>query len=125
MVQFCYRGNRSALRVDLGTRPVRLVEPANPPLTEPGMTLVRLDPKGRLVGFRSVPSSPRNDAARIAGVEWTPVFTAAGLDADAFTTVEPAWRPDVPFDTRMAWTGVYPGSEDPGLHTEIRIEAAA
>jgi eukaryotic-like serine/threonine-protein kinase len=97
----------------------------DPPLLLPGMTRLALDPQGRLFAFAAVP--PEVDSVAVHGnradgePDWRAAFIAAGLDATAFTAVEPAWNPPVFADRKAAWTGVYPESPE----TAIRIEAAA
>jgi len=49
------------------------------------------------------------------------LFTAAGLEPDAFARIDPAWLPSSYADRRAAWEGVYPDAPE----ISIRIEAAA
>ena len=85
-----------------------------------GMSLVVLDPEGRLVRLAMVP--PQLDPGwRLEGADWKPLFDAAGLDLHAFTPATPEWTPVVYADTRVAWTGPIPGI--PGQ--QQRIEAGS
>jgi serine/threonine-protein kinase len=119
-VLFWYRESPQPLEVVSQTRPGKAVSVDDPPLTEPGMTLVHLDSAGRLVGLRAV-TKPASAAGRAAPTDWGLVFAAAGLDQRAFTPDEPHWTPGAAFDDRAAWTGAFPGHAD----LPIRIEAAA
>ncbi|HXW22295.1 MAG TPA: hypothetical protein VEK14_05255, partial [Rhodomicrobium sp.] len=53
-------------------------------------------------------------------VDWTALFTSAGLDRFQFKDATPEWTSLAASDTRAAWTGVWPVSGRP-----LRIEAAA
>jgi len=97
------------------------VSPTDPPLVVTGQSLVILDTKGRLVEFRRVP--PQRDATKEPAPQpkWDAVFRAAGLDAAAFTAVDPEWSPKDFADMRAAWEGPMPDAAD----VKLRIEAAA
>jgi hypothetical protein len=92
----------------------------DPPLLISGMTLVKLDPLGRLLELAVVPAQVDETSAS-AAVDWTPLFRAAGLDFSTFHPVTPQWTPRVYADTRAAWTGPLPGLTG----RPLRIEAAA
>ncbi len=97
----------------------------DPPVTISGMTLLTMDPEGRLIRFAAVPPQldPHGSASKAApaAVDWKPLFDAAGLDMKAFTSAEPEWTPALYADTRAAWTGAQPGLDN----VPLRIEAAA
>ena len=59
------------------------VTPANPPLVRAGMSLVRLDPEGRLLEFRAVPPAFRDPTIEPAApaVDWSALFERADLDS--------------------------------------------
>jgi serine/threonine-protein kinase len=85
-----------------------------------GMADVTLDPLGRLRRFTAVPASIRGSPA--AGMpDWSRAFAQAGLELNAFTPVEPTWRPRVAHDVIAAWDGVRP--DRPG--ERLRVTAAA
>ena len=87
-----------------------------------GMVGVVMDPAGRLTWLIAMPPQidpPGGEPPPKA--DWTPLFTAAGLDLAAFTSTPSTWTPPVTSDERTAWTGTYPGQPD----VPIRIEAAA
>ncbi|NDQ56030.1 MAG: serine/threonine protein kinase [Acidipila sp.] len=96
------------------------VSPADPPMHVSGMTLVWLNPRGRLLGFHAVPPQIEDAAPSSAAPDWGVLFSEAGLDPAEWTSSEPQWNPDTYCDSRAAWTGVVPGRADQPL----RIEAA-
>ena len=101
-----------------------LVLPSNPPLTIASMTNVTLDPRGRLVAFERQPpqlEEVNSSAAQPASTNWSPLFTAAGLDQTKFTPTESNWVPLMYADERAAWQGQH--VDHPEI--PIRIEAAA
>jgi eukaryotic-like serine/threonine-protein kinase len=94
----------------------------DPPPDVSGMATVRLNPRGRLIGFLAVP--PQVEEAKTPAAtppDWSPLFSEAGLDAAKWTPVEPRWIPRTFADTRAAWAGALP--DRPGV--PMRIEAAA
>lgn len=54
-------------------------------------------------------------------MDWSGVFSAAGLDLTAFEEVQPQWLPVTYADDRRAWEGRIP--ELPS--DSVRVEAAA
>ncbi len=71
------------------------------------MTLVVVDGSGRLAEFLAVPQPIQSDnAAR--SLDWSVLFSAAGLDMATFKTVPPEWVPPVFADDRRAWEGPLP-----------------
>jgi predicted Ser/Thr protein kinase len=93
----------------------------DPPLDVSGMTLVSLDPLGRLTQFIAVPPQFEKPAGTALPPDWAPLFSAAGLDPSQWPEAQPAWTPPVYGDTRAAWTGSL--AERPNI--PMRIEAAA
>ncbi len=93
----------------------------DPPPDVSGMATVRLNPRGRLIGFLAVP--PQVEEAKIpaAPPDWSPLFSEAGLDPAKWTAAEPRWVPRTFADARAAWVGTLP--DRPGV--PMRIEAAA
>jgi len=107
----------------------RLLEPAalqarvaygDPPLSVGGMTLLVVDGQGRLAEFHAVPPPIEQEGVR-PSADWKALFTAAALDMDAFTRVEPALVPLVFADERAAWEA--PSADASG--GTLRVEAAA
>ena len=122
--EFWYRGSPwplSAGDVWSGPRPAGMVWTDDPPLDVCGMTLVRLNPLGRLTQLIAVPPQAEKPEGAAASADWTPLFAAAGLDPSKWTPTQPAWTPPVYGDARAAWTGSLPAR--PAL--PMRIEAAA
>jgi protein kinase-like protein len=93
----------------------------DPPLDKSGMTLVQLNPRGRLTQLIAVPPQVDKPAGAAPSPDWAPLFSAAGLNPSKWTTAQPMWTPPVDSDTRAAWTG--PLAERPDI--QMRIEAAA
>ena len=93
----------------------------DPPLDVSGMTLVRLNPLGRLTQFIAVPPQVEKPAGAAPSPDWAPLFSAAGLDPSKWPPAQPTWTPPVYSDARAAWTGSL--AERPDI--PMRIEAAA
>ncbi len=92
----------------------------DPPTTLSGMINVELDPQGRLTYFQAIPPQKESSNVPLAAFDWNICFTAAGLDRTQFQKTEPVWNSLASSDTRMAWTGVWPGTKRP-----LRVEAAS
>ena len=97
------------------------VSGSNPPLTVAGMTLVVVDGSGRLSEFLAVPQPLINDNVPAQRIDWSVVFSAAGLEMSTFKEVDSQWVPTTFADERRAWEGPLP--EHPGQ--TFRVEAAA
>jgi len=93
----------------------------DPPLDKSGMTLVSLNPRGRLTQLVAVPPQVEMPAGAAVSPDWAPLFSAAGLDPSQWPPAQPMWTPPVYSDARAAWTGSL--AERPGI--PMRIEAAA
>ena len=93
----------------------------DPPLDVSGMTLLRLNPLGRLMQLIEVPPQVEKPAGAASSPDWTPLFSAAGLDPSKWPPAQPTWTPPVDSDARAAWTGSLAGRPD----IPMRIEAAA
>jgi serine/threonine-protein kinase len=93
-----------------------------PPLDVSGMTLVTLNPLGRLTQLIVVPPQvEKPSGAASSPPDWAPLFSAAGLDPSKWPPTQPTWAPPVASDARAAWTGTL--AERPDM--PMRIEAAA
>ena len=97
------------------------VTPFDPPLQVSGMVLVLLDMQGRLQHLEVVPPQQDAPAKSDSPPDWPVSFSAAGLDAGAYSPVAPQWAPLAWGDSRAAWAGSVPGRTD----ISERIEAAA
>jgi serine/threonine-protein kinase len=98
-----------------------MVDSSDPPPELSGMVTVELDSLGRLTYFEAMPPQRQQSMKQAAAaVDWSPLFSAAGLDVAKLTTAEPLWTFLAASDTRAAWTGTWPGSSRP-----LRVEAAA
>ena len=85
------------------------------------MTLVQLNPLGRLTQLIAVPPQVEKPAGAASSPDWAPLFSAAGLDPSKWPPAQPMWTPPVYSDARAAWTGSL--AERPDI--PMRIEAAA
>jgi serine/threonine-protein kinase len=97
-----------------------LVGQEDPPPIMSGMSYVELDHQGRLTYFETIPPQRLDAPVSAVAVDWTPVFTLAGLDLAQMKSAEPLWTWLASSDTRAAWTGTWPDSGRP-----LRVEAAA
>jgi hypothetical protein len=93
----------------------------DPPLDITGMTLVELNPLGRLRQFVEVPPQVDTQTGATPSPNWAQLFSAAGLDPEQWQSTTPTWTPPVFSDARTAWTGAL--AERPEI--PMRIEAAA
>jgi serine/threonine-protein kinase len=92
----------------------------DPPNTVDGMTYLELDPHGNLIYLEGhLPQLMKPAPVPRPEAEWDGLFIAAGLDRSKFQTTEPLWTWPCTSDQRMAWTGVWPGTQIP-----LRVEAA-
>ena len=121
VIRFWYR---SSPRTMAPTAAQRNVSMTDPPLNVSGMTLVKLDTRGRLEELSVVPPQFDPDPAPNAAPDWPALFDAAGLKMDAFTPATPQWTPREYADARAAWEGPLESTpERPDLR--VRVEAAA
>jgi serine/threonine protein kinase len=104
--------------VPLGTE--HSISGLNPPLSTAGMTLLVVDGSGRLAEFAAVPQPFAADNVK-AAIDWSTLFSAAGLDIGTFTEVESKFVPTVFADERRAWQGRLPEHPD----ETFTVEAAA
>ena len=98
-----------------------MVTRSDPPAIGSGMISVAVDHRGRLLDFRAMPSEKQEKVVpNPPPADWTPLFEAAELDVSKLTPDQPqrAWLETA--DTRMAWTGTWPGTSVP-----LRVEAAS
>ena len=120
LIHFWYRQSpQSLVASDFNADGV--VSATQPPPIDSGMIGLRLDPQGRLIQFEAVPPQVEERPGSALAPDWTPLFSAAGLDVTRFTPAEPQWVPLGGFDARAAWTGSYPDSRD----LPLRVEAAS
>src|SRR5271165_1876065 len=122
---FWYRGSPRPLAAHLtpffSDAPGGAVWTNDPALAVFGMTLVKLNPLGRLTQLIAVPPQVEKPAGAAPSPDWAPLFSAAGLDPSQWPPSQPMWTPPVDSDARAAWTGSL--AERPDI--PMRIEAAA
>jgi serine/threonine-protein kinase len=98
-----------------------IVQPDDPPPILSGMIGMKLDADGRLLYFERIPDQQLGpDKGSHPAVDWSALFGAAGLDPKQFQPTEPVWTWLATSDTRVAFTGVWPGTQRP-----LRVEAAS
>jgi len=85
-----------------------------------GMAAVEMDYRGRLKYFETIPPQRQESPTPAAHIDWSPLFSLAGLDATKLQPAGPIWNWLATSDTRAAWTGTWPESGRP-----LRVEAAA
>jgi len=88
------------------------------PLIQRATVLVELDPDGRLRRFVATRMDRDTASDSAASVDWSALFSTAGLDFSRFT---PDSRP-ASADTELAWTGVYPGHDNLPVKVEARSQ---
>jgi serine/threonine-protein kinase len=88
------------------------------PLIQRAAVLVELDPDGRLRRFVATRMDRDTASDSAASVDWSALFSTAGLDFSRFT---PDSRP-ASADTEVAWTGVYPGHDNLPVKVEARSQ---
>jgi predicted Ser/Thr protein kinase len=107
----------------------------NPPPTTSGMAGVRLDPRGRLLSFYTVPPQVdlvNSPMSKVQGQDqvpkesaispdWSIAFNEAGMNIADFKPTASLWAPLYINDSRLAWEGVYPEQQN----IPIRVEAAS
>ncbi len=83
---------------------------------------VRLDTRGRLLSFYSIPPQIESEESPVPAPapDWGPLLAETGLDTAALRPVASKWTPPFYADVRAAWEGSYPERPD----IPIRIEAA-
>lgn len=96
---------------------MHVVTAVDPPDNIPGMATVTLHPLGHLLGFTRLLPTGLAPATSVPATDWAALFREAGLDASMFAPVEPDHTPQVPYDTRLAWS-------QPSASGGLRVTAA-
>lgn len=97
------------------------VSPDDPPNDVAGMTKVILDVRGRLLEFQAVPPQVKEKPAQTGEVDWSVIFSEAGLDIRNYRQTESNWTSPVFADASFSWEGAH--IDHPEI--PVRIEAAA
>lgn len=97
-----------------------IVNSEDPAPIKSGMVSVTLDAQGRLWRFDAIPPERDTPAAPTEAFDWNVLFKLAGLDQAQFKPAQPEWNSLGSADSRVAWTGVWPGTSYP-----VRVEAGA
>jgi serine/threonine protein kinase len=138
MLEFWYRQSASEIipQGSNGLLTPGVVTSDDPPQTESGMITMWMDAEGRLQWLQAIPreietatattpaaqSAPQAaaSAAQTTSVDWSPLFSAAGLDPAKLHPTAPKWLSLAAFEARAAWDGTWPQSDRP-----MHVEAAA
>ncbi len=123
LLKFWYRQSESPMVPDGFTDDLLtpgIITQTEPPPIESGMLELTLDPQGRLLTFQAMPAQLHEPGGKVEPVDWSTLFAAADLSIEKFQPAEPLWTSLEAADTRLAWTGVFPGTSRP-----LRVEAAA
>ncbi len=91
----------------------------NPPMSVPGMVLVRLDSEGRLLEFEAVPPESVSPDVRSHDPDFSPLFREAGIQEADTKPASPTLRPKRFADRLDAW------EVSTLLTAPIRVVAAA
>jgi hypothetical protein len=122
VVGFWYRQHQAPFLADaFFMGPPGAVSYDSPANTEPGMTRLILDSKGRLFQLQVIPPSPSDARAAPDAPDWISLFHLSGLDPSRFTPASPNQTPPMSFDARAAWTGTFAE----GRTEKVRVEAAS
>lgn len=81
-----------------------VISPWEPPFDVTGMINIYLDTQGRLLLFKRVPPEYDPPGGPSPSPDWSPLFSAAGLDSSKFAPAAPEWSELLYSDTRVAWT---------------------
>src|SRR5712664_1842421 len=81
-----------------------VITPWEPPSSVTGMISVFLDTQGRLLLFKRIPPERDPPSGPSPPPDWSPLFSAAGLDPSKFTSATPEWSDLLYSDSRAAWT---------------------
>jgi serine/threonine protein kinase len=120
---FWYRRSPREMRIldSTGSLGISEVTPSDPPMNVSGMAEIFLDTQGHLLYFEEIPPQEEEGTKPNAALDWSPLFSAAGLDKSVYANTEPRWTPLAFADARAAWTRVAPGF----LGLKELLEAAA
>jgi hypothetical protein len=91
------------------------------PLQHPGEVQIQLDTEGHLREFAALPKQVEASVSPGTNVNWSALFSEAGLEQRKFTSSQRPWKPLFYADAYAAWDGSLPQAPD----IPIRIEAAA
>jgi hypothetical protein len=112
-----------------------VIRPDDPPLTDTGMSFVRLGPRGALLELRVVPDPVQQASARTVEELMTTVTEAAELDPTRIERTEWTGIPPMPGESTVAWRAASTRPEGRpreivmtlarGVPTWIRVEGAS
>jgi hypothetical protein len=102
----------------LSVAPLGVVGRDDPPLDVPGMTMVVLDPQGRLTEFTAVPPIFGADSAPAPDPDFAIALSEAGFDPVRVTPAASQWASPVDSDRRAAWDGAVADQPEVMFHIE-------
>src|SRR5450631_955258 len=98
-----------------------IMQNSDPPEIVSGMVNVELDPQGRLIYLLAIPPEVESTGNGSSPVfDWNVLFALAGVQSSQLQATSPIWNSLAGGDTRLAWTGKWPGTD-----RLLRIEAAS
>ena len=107
VIRFWYRASPSPMAPWHGSLPGlyigNVVRPEDPPLSEAGMALVRLGPRGALLELRVVPGSLPRTSTRTVDEIVSTITVAAGLDQSRIERIEWSGISPMPGEPTVAW----------------------
>ena len=109
-IRFVYRQGSQFL---VTQNSMQVVMERDPPQDVAGVATVVLDPNGRLIRLAAIPETSGGTPADRSAVNWSALFTEAGLDAGTLVPMASAAPPAVPHDTKVAWEGRAIGDAGP------------
>jgi serine/threonine-protein kinase len=126
LLRFWYRSSPSPLAPWHSSLPGlyigNVVTPEDPPLTEPGTTLVRLGPRGALLELRATPGSEPRAATRTVEELLATITEAAELDPTQIERIEWSGISPMPGESTIAWRSG--GNQPEGRTREIVMTLA-
>jgi serine/threonine-protein kinase len=121
-VHYWYRESPDYLQVTAMEHGSGELTEEDPPANTAGMNGLELDAQGNLRSFYSVAPTTEVQVQQVdSATDWKKVLALAGLDDALLQRAEPEWIPRNAYDSRVAWTGTYPGQDEP----KLRVEAAS
>jgi serine/threonine-protein kinase len=98
-----------------------VITPWEPPSGVTGMISIFLDTQGRLLLFKRIPPERDPPTGSFPSPDWSPLFSAAGIEPSKFTLATPEWSDLLYSDSRAAWSREI----NTPIQVTERVEAAA
>lgn len=104
-----------------GTFAGNFVRPVDPPLTVPGMAMIRLAPDGRLIELRVVPQPDSGGMTGDTEALLAVIAAAAGLDSSTIEPMEWTLTSPMPGAASMAWRATESDPAEPSRRITITM----